>query len=203
MTERAIGKELESMTTVRLFNPENPSDFSAAKRIDQTSLYAESPFGEGEDLHKPMSDDELKDWLKGDESHIVYAICRGDEPVGYAYFYRGDEDTVDRESKIRDLAQSKGISLGKSIWEVNFDIPGEEGSNYFSGCQNGLKEAIGIFAQTQRESSSLVFLVEGSDRSTDGRIIELDGGRHVGRLKYPNAGSELGDHIFHLNLKKK
>lgn len=191
---------------IRELNPRKPKDMEAARTLDQHSLDAIKPEAAAGEEHKPMTDEELKQWMKDSDHWLTRAIYKRNkltyEPIGFANIYwdKADEaEYLTRISRVRQETAKSGIQLpgDEKIWELNFSVfnsPKDE--IVASGVQQTIKE----FYRKHGKDKALVMFVEDPldpEVAQDLTVLKTLGFKKVADVPYAE-GEEKINEVYYL-----
>lgn len=188
--------------TVRALNPEHAGDLMVAQQWDEESSEALNPFGPIS--KKPMQEDELRQWMTGDERHMLRGVFEGTRDVGFVYAY----DDLDGRKRLRYL-QSHGLVSGGAVHrEINWWTDRATSEQAESGIAQTILE---IFEkhhadQTQKKTThplAILLYVENDDLAVDGALAQKLGFKKIKQqFSYDKPGGQGTDTVFMLTEER-
>lgn len=188
--------------TVRAVNPEVNEDIAITKRWDQESAGALNPFDPTS--RKPMQEDELRQWMAGDERHMLRGVFEGKKDVGFVYAY----DDLDGRKRLRYL-QSHGLVSNDAVHrEINWWTDRATGDQAESGIAQTLLEVFERHHADQAQQKTkhplaILVYVEKDDLSVDGVLAQKLGFKEIKRqFLYDKPGGQGTDTVFMLTEER-
>lgn len=188
--------------TIRALNPEHAGDLIVAQQWDQESFGALNPFDPTS--RKPMQEDELRQWMTGDERHMLRGVFEGTRDVGFVYAY----DDLDGRKRLRYL-QSHGLVSSDAVHrEINWWTDRATGEQAESGVAQTLLEVFDKHHTDQAQKKAtrplvILLYVENDDLSVDGALAQKLGFKEVKRqFSYDKPGGQGTDTVFMLTEER-
>lgn len=187
---------------VRAVNPEHAGDINIAQQWDQESSAALNPIDPTS--RALMSEKELRQWMAGDERHMLRGVFEGTQDVGFVYAY----DDLDGRKRLRYL-QSHGLVSSDAVHrEINWWTDRATGEQAESGVAQTLLEVFDKHHTDQAQKKAtrplvILLYVENDDLSVDGALAQKLGFKEVKRqFSYDKPGGQGTDTVFMLTEER-
>lgn len=187
---------------VRAVNPEHAGDINIAQQWDQESSAALNPIDPTS--RALMSEKELRQWMAGDERHMLRGVFEGTQDVGFVYAY----DDLDGRKRLRYL-QSHGLVSNDAVHrEINWWTDRATGEQAESGVAQTLLEVFDKHHTDQAQKKAtrplvILLYVENDDLSVDGALAQKLGFKEVKRqFSYDKPGGQGTDTVFMLTEER-
>lgn len=190
------------LVTIRALNPEHTGDIAIAQQWNQESAEALNPFDPtSRDL---MQEEELPQWMIGDDRHMLRGVFEDTRDVGFVYAY----DDLDGRKRLKHL-QSLGLVPNNAVHrEVNWWTDRATSDQAESGIAQTILEVFEKHRtdQTQKKSTrplAILLYVENDDLAVDGALAEKLGFKKIKRqFSYDTPAGQGTDTVFMLTEER-